>query len=456
MLRFLRCCLNGRVVGVLVAVGPTTPRWPGGIRSIECGMSFSRRDLGQHRRRPHLEPPVSDPGGARPAAADTDGAGAPVPPSGRAVEDDAGMVPSGTREAAMKAQRHKALPWVAVLLAGWVCVAVVVAVGSVARVPGSGLAALDGWVPWLLPAARLAGDLAAAATVGCLVAAAVLLAERGFLAPAGYRWLRRATWPAVAWAASAVLLLPGLLVEFLNTDLSQVSFPALVAFVRDTPFGGSQAATAALAAVVAVGSRVVLTTAGARVLLVLALLAVVPPAVAEYAEYAEAEGTGVPVVIAATGMVLHILAALVWSGTLAALLLTRLSSGELVTAVRRYSRAAPVLVLVVGGSGLLTAAVDLDDPGQWLQTAYGRVVLLKIAGFVALVAVGWWHRRRTLPALASGQAGAFRRIAAVELLVFAITFGLAVGLSRTPAPVHAPAEIEMSQPALPAPLTALS
>ena len=127
----------------------------------------------------------------------------------------------------------------------------------------------------------------------------------------------------------------------LNTDPSEVSFPSLVAFVRDTPFGEAQAATATLAAAVAVavGSRVVLTTAGARVLLVLAVSAVVPPAVAEYAE---SEGTGVPVAIAATGMVLHVLAALVWSGTLAALLLTRLSSGDssprcAATAARRRS-----------------------------------------------------------------------------------------------------------------------
>lgn len=363
------------------------------------------------------------------------------------------MVPSGTREAATREQRHGPLPWVVVLLAGSVCVAVVVAVGSVARAPGSGLAALDGWVPWLLPAARLAGNLAAAATVGCLAAAAVLLTERGFLAPAGYRWLRRATWPAVAWGAAAVVQLPGLLVEFVNTDLSQVSFRALAAFVRDTPFGGAQALTAALAVVVAVGSRVVLTTAGARVLLAVALLAVVPPAVVEYAE---AEGTSVPVAIAATGMVLHVLAALVWSGTLAALLLTRLSAGDLVTAVRRYSRAAPVLVLVVGGSGLLTAATDLDDFGQWVQTAYGRVALLKVAALTALVVVGWWHRCRTLPALASGQAGAFRRIAAVELLVFAITFGLAVGLSPTPAPDHAPTGPDMGEQAPTAVLAGIS
>lgn len=370
------------------------------------------------------------------------------PTAARSTAGGAGGAATGGRARGTRAGRrsHAWVVGAGVILAATVCALVVAAVGSVERVPGSGLAALDGWVPWLLPAARLATNLAAGATVGCLVAAAVLVTERGFLAPAGYRWLRRATWPAVVWGGSAVLLLPGLLVEFLNTDLSQMSPTALVAFVRDTPVGGAQAITAALAAIVAVGSRGVLTTVGVRVLLVLALSAVVPPAVAEYAE---AEGIGVPVAIAATGMVLHVLAALVWSGTLAALLLTRLPAGDLVAAVRRYSRVAPVLVLAVGLSGLLTAVAQLDGPTQWVQTSYGRVAVLKVAAFSVLVVLGWWHRRRTLPALASGKAGAFRRIAAVELLVFAATFGLAVGMFRTPAPVHAPTDVEMSGPAWP-------
>ena len=386
----------------------------------------------------------SEPTAARPADVVVQRVRTPVAPSGRAVADDNGVVRSGVQEAAVTGRRQWWLVGGGLVLAAVVGAAVVVAAGSIARVPGSGLAALDVRVSWLLPAARLAGDLAAAATVGCLVAAAVLLTGRGFLAPAGYRWLRRATWPAVTWAASALLVLPGLLVEFLNTDLSQVSPSALLAFVRDTPFGAAQAVTALLALIVAVGSRSVLTTTGARVLLVLAVLAVVPPAVAEYAE---AEGTVLPVGIAATGMALHVLAAVVWSGTLGALLLIRVSPRDLATAVRRYGRAAPVLVLVVGGSGLLTAAAQVDDPGQWLQTAFGRVVVLKALAFAALVALEWWHRRRTLPALAGGQMGAFRRIAAVELLVFAITFGLAVGLSRTPAPVHAPIATDLSLPA---------
>ena len=319
----------------------------------------------------------------------------------------------------------------AAVLAAVVTALVVLAVGSVGRVPWSGLAARDLRVSWLLPGARVAIDVAAAATVGCLVAAALLLPGRGVLNPAGYRWLRRATGPAGTGAAAAALALPGLLVEYLNTDLAGISPLAVVAYVRDTPAGAAQAVAVVLAAVVAAGSRLVLTTAGARALLTLAVVAVVPPAIAEYAE---AEGTTAEVAVAATGMAMHALGALIWSGTLAALLLIRLPAAELATAVRRYSRLAPVLVLVVGASGLLTAAAELDRLGQWTGTDYGRVVLLKVLALGGLVGLGWWHRRRTLAALAEGRTGAFRRVAAVELLVFAATVGLAVGLSRTPPP----------------------
>lgn len=342
------------------------------------------------------------------------------------------MTPHVSAPVAEARRSRTVLAGALVLAALTVTALVVVAVGSVTRVPWSGQAARDLRVSWLLPGARLAGDVAAAATVGLLVAAGLLLPGRGTVTPAGYRWLRLATWPALVWAAAAMIALPGLLVEFLNTDLSSVSSRSVLAFVRDTPAGAAQAAAVVLAGTVAAGTRLVLTTAGARALLVLALLAVIPPAVAEYAE---AEGTSMQVGLAATGMVVHVLGALIWSGTLAALLLVRLPAAGLETAVRRYSRTAPVLVMAVGGSGLLTAVGELEEPGAWLGTDYGRVVLLKVAALGALVALGWWHRLRTLPALAEGRAGALRRFAVVELLVLAVTIGLAVGLSRTPSPV---------------------
>lgn len=130
------------------------------------------------------------------------------------------------------------------LVAAAVCAAVLVAVGSITRVPRSGLAALDGRMSWLLSAARLAGDLAATATVGCLVAAGRSPAREAVRQPAGYRWLRRAHWPAVVWAVAAAFMVPGLLMEFLDTDLSQISVRAVFACVRDTPVGAAQAAAA--------------------------------------------------------------------------------------------------------------------------------------------------------------------------------------------------------------------
>lgn len=308
---------------------------------------------------------------------------------------------------------------------------VIVAVGSITVVPSSGIAALDVRVSWLLPATRLLSDGAAAVTVGCLVVAAVLLPGTGTVGPVGYRWLHRATWPAVLWAVALGSAIPGQLVEFLNTDLANVSAAAVVSFVTEIPAGQSQVAAALLVGVVAVGSRRVLTMLGARLLLILALTAVVPPALAEYTE---AEGTAVRVAATAGGMVVHALAALLWSGALVALLLGRLPAGDLVGAVQRYSRLAPALVGALAVGGLVAAAGEFDGPGQVLGTAYGRLVVLKVVALAGLVALGWWHRRHTLPALAAGRIGAFRRIAGVEVVLFAATLGLAVGLSRAPGP----------------------
>ncbi len=67
-----------------------------------------------------------------------------------------------------------------------------------------------------------------------------------------------------------------------------------------------------------------------------------------------------------------------------------------------------------------------------MTTGYGALVFAKAVAFALLVAIGWWHRRTTLPRLATGDPAAFRRLAVVELLIMAATIGLAVALSRTP------------------------
>ncbi|MCK5756414.1 MAG: bifunctional copper resistance protein CopD/cytochrome c oxidase assembly protein, partial [Mycobacterium sp.] len=69
----------------------------------------------------------------------------------------------------------------------------------------------------------------------------------------------------------------------------------------------------------------------------------------------------------------------------------------------------------------------------------------KVLALVVLGALGALHRRRTVTALTADPAdrGAFIRFALVELGVFAATFGLAVGLARTPPPARDTASISV-------------
>lgn len=325
-----------------------------------------------------------------------------------------------------------------ILLAGTASAALVLAlvlaaVGVSGPVTAVGLEVPGGSVAWLVPALRLLADLAAVLTVGCLLGAAALLPGDRLLGAAGYRWLQVAGWSSGAWFLIALLAVPALLADFLGRGLSAVTLTGLAGFVLDNPQAQAQGVVVVLTALVAVGARVVLTMGGALVLLLLALAAALPPALAGHA--ASSQGT-----VAVTAVGLHVLGVVLWAGGLVALALARrVSVTAASTAAGRFSRLAGVLVLVVGGSGVMLALTRLSSPAQVLQTSYGVLVLIKLVAFLGLVTVGAWHRRSTLPALAAGRSGAFLRLATGEVVLFAATIGVAVGLSRTPTPVRADA-----------------
>jgi cytochrome c oxidase assembly factor CtaG len=62
------------------------------------------------------------------------------------------------------------------------------------------------------------------------------------------------------------------------------------------------------------------------------------------------------------------------------------------------------------------------------------VLVAKVVALVGLGTFGWRHRTRTMSALRAGAPRAFFRLAAGELVLMAAATGLAVALSRTPAP----------------------
>jgi putative copper resistance protein D len=101
---------------------------------------------------------------------------------------------------------------------------------------------------------------------------------------------------------------------------------------------------------------------------------------------------------------------------------------------------------MIAASGVINGWVRIGTLGDLVTTSYGWLLLGKVAALVALGLFGSRHRGRTLPALAAGRRGAFRRLAAGEVAVMGAAIGLAVALSRTEPPVaDDPGRISMAR-----------
>jgi putative copper export protein len=295
--------------------------------------------------------------------------------------------------------------------------------------------------PWALPVARVLADGGAVVTVGLLLAAAVLVPSPGERLSGTARWYVRAAGLAAAvWAVTAGAAAVFTASDILGRPVADLGGPGLLA---DLAQSRALLLTALLALAVAVAWVGVRGRAGAMALLVVAVVAVLPPAFTGHAADAGDHGTAV------SSLVFHLAGVTVWVGGLVGLLTyasRRPGAGgghdrsvsatarrqELYAAARRFSAIATVCVGVVAASGAVNAWVRLDSAAALLGTAYGRLVLAKAAAVVGLAVMGYWHRRATLEPIARGRRGAFLRLATAEVLIMAATVGLAVGLARSP------------------------
>lgn len=360
---------------------------------------------------------------------------------------------------------------VAVALAAAGLLAVLVAallVGDAAPGPSTaGLPDAGAATGWGLPVAELATRLLAVMTIGHLVLAALLVPSRGQTrrtgqtvpmgktaptAPTGptgptapVRAVRSACWTAVVWAVAQATVLLLTVSSLLATPVTRLPFADLPALLDQVAAGragvltGALVATSAVLTAVAVSRRV---TAGGtlRALALLALGAAVAAAVVPVvlsSHSAGAEGHTATV----TSLAVHVVTASLWVGGLASLLLHSRWLVDPVAVVRRFSAVALVcvgLLLVSGIVGALLVVAGpqaLTRPGLALSAVaggYGLLLLVKTVLLVGLTAVGWWHRRVSLPALAAGRPGALLRLGIVEVAVMAATVAVAVALAASP------------------------
>ncbi|WP_040536029.1 cytochrome c oxidase assembly protein [Gordonia namibiensis] len=318
---------------------------------------------------------------------------------------------------------------------GWLAAIVAIAVTAVSASTALKLTGVPDPGPlttYGLPTLTAIGEFAAAIALGCSVFAAFFVPPQSdnVLDVGGYRAIRIAASSALVWSVCALLLMPLSASEVSGSPLSEAIKPAnlinaygQVAEVR-TWFW-----TAVFALVAAIIARTILKWGPTVAVIAFTIFSLMPSALAGHSS------SGGNHDIATNSLILHLIGATLWLGGLAAVVVYALASGRWrALAVRRFSRVAFWCIIVVGLSGGVNAAVRVPFD-QLFSDTYGQLVIAKVAALVVLGALGAWHRRVTIAQLDSEERPSlFVRFGLVELAVFAATFGLAVGLSRTPPP----------------------
>ncbi|MFN2478988.1 MAG: cytochrome c oxidase assembly protein, partial [Pseudonocardiaceae bacterium] len=295
-----------------------------------------------------------------------------------------------------------------------------------------GLPALGPVVDLGLPAARVVAMGAAAAAVGNLLLAAVLVPgdPYGVVSPSGYAGLRAARgWSVVQACASLAV---AVLTVAENSGISPGRFvtrpDALVIGIGQTEQATGWALAALAASVVGMLAGWALSWRSAVGLLLLALVGLLPVTLTA-ATNAERSHD-----IVGDALTLHVLGAVLWLGSTIAVLshLSRGRDGRAVV-LRWHTAIATWSLPLVGVSGLIYAAYAVA-PSDLLTSGYGLLVVVSAVILLGLAAIG--KRSRAVVATGEGQTMALR-LAALEILLLAAAAAAGTGLIRLFPPAEA-------------------
>lgn len=109
--------------------------------------------------------------------------------------------------------------------------------------------------------------------------------------------------------------------------------------------------------------------------------------------------------------------------------------------VRRYSVLAGVGLVLTAASGVINAMLRVIDLGDLVDSDYGLMLVVKLAATCVLAAIGWAHRRWTIPQIIKAEqhrreksARSLWRLVYVEILIMTAIIAVSVVLGRTSPP----------------------
>jgi putative copper resistance protein D len=241
--------------------------------------------------------------------------------------------------------------------------------------------------------------------------------------------IRRATGPltiaSAIWLVAELLLLGVAAAQAAAVPVSRLGVHTAVDFALHTTPGRSGLFSAVAAALVCV-TVVVTPRSSPTNVAVVGLAAAGVAARPLTGHLSESALGGVAVAV-------HTLAAALWCGALAAVVLTVEHRGQWARVLPRFSQLSLVCVAALLVGGVLAAVATLGSPSQLYATGYGRVLSAKVAVTVVLVLLAYRNRTMWLPAARTHRATAVvsRSRALFELAIMAVALTLAAALAVT-------------------------
>jgi putative copper resistance protein D len=264
------------------------------------------------------------------------------------------------------------------------------------------------------------------ATIGALLAMAfLLLDDEGKVSTSGEKLRNFLKVSAATGFIGVIGSIVFTLAQILDSSLAVALDPTVVrSFVTQITLGQYLAFEAVIAFLVFVYSFQARKILSLIFLLGLSVVGIIAPV---FQSHAASSGSHSLVI---GSLVIHVIGLSLWVGGILAIAM--LSASDRAIAVPRFSQLALWAAIAVVISGSVNAWTRLNFASAWNST-YAYIVIAKTLATIALVAIGYLHRKNLAGKESINWAG-FAKLLSAEAIIMVVTVAMGACLSNTSSP----------------------